>query len=601
MNYRHVWLVVVLLAFAACSDEPNTPISSPDSRLNKADSPELQTGEIDLKDRYVVVFKESVSNVDRVVDEVTRGNGSAVHFRYRHALKGFAATLPPQALEAIKRNPNVDYVEPDGIATKNQQSNPPSWGLDRIDQRALPLNQTYNYQNNGAGVRVYIIDTGIRFDHQEFNNRASSGWDFVDNDANAYDCDGHGTHVAGTIGGTNVGVAKGVTLIAVRVLNCRGSGSWSGVIAGVDWVTATTFRPAVANMSLGGGYYAPLNTAVANSIAAGVVYAVAAGNENQNACSYSPASTPTALTVGATTSGDVRSSFSNYGSCVDIFAPGSSIYSSTMTGTNTYASWSGTSMACPHVAGVAALYLGANPTATTAQVETAIKSNATSNVLSSIGTNSPNSLLYSLILGPPPPAPDAPTNLAVTNATNTSIALEWVHNSINTTSFSIQRASGSNGLWSTIGTVLPTVKTFTNTGLAPANTYFYRVIAYNGSTPSLPSNTISGTTTNTTTNVDIAGVSGFRTGNTNAWYGNIVVTVRDAANALVSGVTVTVTYGNSSKTGVTDGNGVVTITTSKLKHNVTSVTMNVTNLSGTGLSSDPNLYQAATSVTLYRP
>ncbi|MCZ7558447.1 MAG: S8 family serine peptidase [Bacteroidia bacterium] len=683
MNVRQYILLAALLVLTACGDEPSTPISEAEAPSQRSAVLDDNESTIDVRDRYVVVFKESVRDVDRAVDEMTRGNGATVHFRYRHALKGFNATIPPQAVEALKKNPNVDYIEPDGIARKTQQSNPPSWGLDRIDQRNLPLNQTYNYQNNGSGVRVYILDTGIRFNHQEYNGRAFSGWDFIQNDPDASDCDGHGTHVAGTVGGTSVGVAKGVTLIAVRVLDCNGSGSWGQVIAGIDWVTANHIKPAVANMSLGGGYYAPINTAVANSIAAGVVYAVSAGNSNANACNYSPASTPAALTIGSTTSGDVRSSFSNYGSCVDIFAPGSSIYSSTMTSTSSYQSSSGTSMASPHVAGVAALYLSAHPTATPAQVETAIKSNATTGVLSSIGSGSPNSLLYSLIAAPagpvpnapsnltvgspttssltlnwsdnssdetgfrierasssngpwsfvanvgqnqtsyqntglassttywyrvfafnangnssasntasgttasPPPPPNPPSNLVVVSPTSSSLTLNWSDNSGDESGFRIERASSSNGPWSFVANVGQNVTNYQNTGLASSTTYWYRVFAFNANGTSAASNTASGTTASApTVAVHVDGLSGSTSSNKGGWNASLTVTVKNANGVPTQGVTVSVSWGNGSGSAVTNSSGQATITTGRNKNNVSSVTMSVTNLSGTGFTYD---------------
>lgn len=400
----HSAIVVLLLFAASCSDEPSsyTPHDDNTPSFSKGDG----EGDIDIRDRYIVVFKQSVRNPHVLTDELIRAHGGTVHYRYQHALKGFAATLPEQALEGIRRNPNVEYIEPDGIVSINTTQSPATWGLDRIDQHYLPLDNSYTYNNDGTDVTVYIIDTGIRITHNEFGGRASHGWDYIDNDADASDCNGHGTHVAGTVGGSTYGVAKNCNLIAVRVLNCSGSGSYAQVIAGVDWVTGhhTGSNTAVANMSLGGSNLQALNDAVTNSIADGVVYAVAAGNSNANACNYSPASTPNALTVGATTSSDSRASYSNYGSCLDIFAPGSSITSawySSNTATNTIG---GTSMASPHVAGVAALYLDANPTATPAQVETAIESAATSGVVSGPGSGSPNLLLYSLIGAPPPPS-----------------------------------------------------------------------------------------------------------------------------------------------------------------------------------------------------
>ena len=413
LRFRH--LAAFVLVLAACADQPN-PVAPPQA----AAAPLLATsgGNQSLRDRYIVVFKPTVSDVDATVDQLVRDQGiGQVHFRYRAALKGFAATLPPQALEGIRHNPNVEFVEADGLAYAiGTQTSPPSWGQDRVDQHLLPLNQSYTYDADGTGVRAYIIDTGIRFSHQEYPGRAFSGYDYIDNDTDASDCHGHGTHVAGTVGGTTTGIAKNVTLIAVRVLDCSGSGSYSAVIAGIDWVTSdhtTRGTPAVANMSLGGGLSSSVNTAVTNSINAGVVYAVAAGNDNADACTKSPASTPKALTIGATGSTDARASFSNYGTCVDLFAPGVGITSSTITGDNTYASWSGTSMATPHVAGVAALYLSANPTATPAQVESAIKGGATPNLVTD-PAGSPNLLLYSLITtGAPPPQPPPPATIAV--------------------------------------------------------------------------------------------------------------------------------------------------------------------------------------------
>jgi aqualysin 1 len=489
-------LVAGLLLLAACSDNARDPISPTD---NSGEAPTFSKSDAgqDLTDRYIVVFKENVANSDELVDKLMEKSQGRVHFRYRYAIKGFAATIPEQALEGIRHNPNVDYIEADGIVTTTAtQSNPPNWGLDRVDQHALPLNQQYIYQNNGTDVTVYIIDSGIRMDHQEYSGRVTSGWDFIDNDPDATDCHGHGTHVAGTVGGSWVGIAKAVNLVAVRVLNCNGSGSYSQVIAGIDWVTVNHASPAVANMSLGGGYSSSLNQAVNNSVAAGVVYAVSAGNSNANACNYSPASAASALTVGSTTSSDNRSSFSNYGTCVDIFAPGSGIYSSTRNSTSSYASWSGTSMASPHVAGVAALYLSANPSATPAQVESAIKTGATSGVLSGIGSGSPNLLLYSLITGPAPPPPTppaAPTGLGLSNVTTSSIDLNWTDNASNEDGFKVQR-SLNGSTWSDIATLGVNATSYSNTGLSSGVLYYYRVYAFNTGGNSGFSNTASATT-----------------------------------------------------------------------------------------------------------
>lgn len=368
---------------------------------------EIRRVENPVANQYIVVLKDDAARgpndsfwagrpVRDVAQEMALLYSAELRHVYQHALKGFAVTLTPKQAEALARDPRVAYVEEDGVVRAINTQNNATWGLDRIDQRDLPLSTTYTYNTTASNVRAYIIDTGIRSAHTEFGGRVLGGYTAI-NDGRGYeDCNGHGTHVAGTVGGAVYGVAKAVRLYAVRVLDCNGSGTTSGVIAGVDWVTANHVKPAVANMSLGGGASSTLDTAVNNSINAGVSYAVAAGNDNQNACNYSPARVAAAITVGSTTSSDARSSFSNFGTCLDIFAPGSSITSAWHTSNTATNTISGTSMASPHVAGVAALYLANNTSATPSTVANAIVNNATLNKLTVIGTGSPNRLLYSV-------------------------------------------------------------------------------------------------------------------------------------------------------------------------------------------------------------
>ncbi len=367
---RHMGVAFVLLFVVGCS-KPNT--------------------ELDPK-QYIVVLNKNM-NVE------ARHNVLPARKVFSTALKGGVYHLEDEQLLALANDPDVAYIEKDQIIRINATQINPEWGLDRIDQAQLPLDKKYEHDDGGSQVNAYVIDTGVLNSHQQFGGRAFSGADLVDNDTDATDCQGHGTHVAGTIGSALYGVIKNVKIFGVRVLDCSGSGTMSDVIAGVDWVTANHKKPAVANMSLGGSASKALDDAVKASVQAGVTYIVAAGNENADACSGSPSSVPEAITVGATTISDSRASFSNFGKCIDLFAPGEDIKSlgiSNVTATDTM---SGTSMAAPHVAGIAALYLSRHPTASPAEVTAAILNGAISGKVLNPGSLSPNRLANARLLG----------------------------------------------------------------------------------------------------------------------------------------------------------------------------------------------------------
>ncbi len=372
-----------------------------------------------IPNQYIVVLKNDVGDVESEALRLARdfdGDRSG-GFTYSRAIKGFSVRMNERQALRLADDPRVAFVEEDGVVSIDTTQTGATWGIDRIDQRDLPLNGTYTYNATGSGVKAYIIDTGIRATHTQFAGRVISGFTAISDGLGTNDGNGHGTHVSGTVGGSTYGVAKNVTLVAVRVLDSSGSGTNSGVIAGINFVASDhqAGQPAVANMSLGGGASSAVDSAVAAAVADGVTFAVAAGNDNLDACGSSPAREPSAITVGSTTTTDARSSFSNFGTCVDIFAPGSSITSSWNTSDTATNTISGTSMATPHVTGVAALFLETNPTASPATVTAAIVNSSTLNHVSNPGTGSPNRLLFSLLTGAPPPTP-TPTPTPVPGA-----------------------------------------------------------------------------------------------------------------------------------------------------------------------------------------
>jgi len=386
-----------LLTFAACSDNPTGPPPSGDTQTPELGAKSQGTSNT-IPGEYIVVFRDEVTNSDAVATSLAAIHRASIHHTYSAALKGFAASMSAQAAANLGRDPRVAYIEPDQVVqadgTQQMDAAGNPWGLDRIDQHPLPLSGSYTYATTGGGVFAYIIDTGIQADHPQFalrvGSRAQDVFDAFGGAGN--DCNGHGTHVAGTVGGKTYGVAKSVKLRGVKVLDCTGHGTTSGVIAGVNWVLQNHLNPAVANLSLGGGKSTALNTAVNNLANAGVFVAVAAGNDNLDACTQSPSSATAAFTTAASTKTDHKASFSNFGSCVDGYGPGVSIKSAWIGGITAFLS--GTSMASPHVTGVAALYKQVNGNQSSATINTWIKLNATQGSIIGNVAGTPNRLLF---------------------------------------------------------------------------------------------------------------------------------------------------------------------------------------------------------------
>jgi len=373
---------------------------APSSSAHKPDK--LRHSQRAIQNHYIVVLDDETQDLSgngasNAVNELNTKYPGHVDKVYSSAVKGYSVEMSPEAAEVLSQDPRVKYVEEDGIVSDAETEYNPAWALDRIDQHAMPYDNAYNYFGKGSGVHVYILDSGIQTTHVEFQGRAVDSYDAVHDSTPISQCNGHGTGVAGVVGSATYGVAKNVTLHSVRVLPCTGYGTVSDVISGVDWITRHAVKPAVANMSLETGYSSAVNDAVAASIASGVTYVVASGNDTDDACRYSPSSVPQAITVGATNNVDAPVYYSNFGACVDLHAPGEgvkTIWNGSDT-TVTYAS--GTSFASPFVAGAAALYLEIHPKASPAEVQSAIVANATADVLYNVGSGSPNLLLYSTL------------------------------------------------------------------------------------------------------------------------------------------------------------------------------------------------------------
>lgn len=444
----------------------------------------------------IVTLKPGV-DAAAVAADYRRGGAGVAHV-YRSSIRGFAGRMSDGLVRRARLDARVAAVEPDRVVRATDVQTPVTWGLDRVDQRLLPLSSSYTYSGTGSGITVYVLDSGVRRTHAEFGSRVAAGYDAFGGTGD--DCHGHGTHVAGTIGGTSYGVAKEVTLVPVRVLDCAASGTLSGVIAGLDWVTShhQAGVPAVANMSLGGGASSTLDSAVSASIADGITYTVSAGNANADACNYSPARLQGALTVGATTSSDARASFSNFGSCLDLFAPGASITSAGISSDTATATMSGTSMAAPHAAAAAALYLAGKPAASPADVAAAIIGAATADVVTGAGTGSPNRLLYTGYVGEAPAAtaPSAPTGVTA-KAAKRAATVSWTAGADGgspITKFTVTAHTSRGAVSST--DVSASTRSMKFGGLKAGTSYTFTVTATNaiGTSPaSAPSNAVTPT------------------------------------------------------------------------------------------------------------
>jgi subtilisin family serine protease len=407
-------LAMLFAVFAIHVISQSTKVSAKNEKFRRSERP--------IPNRYIVVLNDTdeygqeTKAAERAAEHA-RGFSMRVNKVYDSSIKGYAAEMSDTEAVRLSEDSRIRYIEQDSIVEETDSQSNVGWGLDRIDQRTVTYDNTFSYSTTGAGVNIYILDSGVMQTHIDLQGRVVDAFDAVNDNTPISQCNGHGTGVAGVAGGSTYGVAKNALLHSVRVLPCTGYGSLSDTLAGVDWVTRHAVKPAVANMSLGTSSSATLNSAVAASIASGVVYVVAAGNESDDACRYSPSGATDAITVGGTKANDERIAYSNFGRCVDIFAPGEGVRTIWNTTDSTFTYASGTSFASPYAAGVAALFLERNPTATPQQVRDAMTANATADVVTLPGANSPNLLLFSGFVGaaepPPPTNPDPNACLGV--------------------------------------------------------------------------------------------------------------------------------------------------------------------------------------------
>jgi subtilisin family serine protease len=438
-----------------------------------------EVGDI-IPGRYIVQFASNTASSVAVASLA-----SNVIATYSNAINGFVADLTTSEVAALQSNPNVVNIEADRVVSTSAEQSWPGWGLDRIDQRLLPLDQKYSYTDTGVGVTAYVVDSGINSTHTDFEGRIQAGFTAISDGRGVEDCHGHGTHVAGIMAGTKYGVAKSASIVPIRVLDCAGSGTVAGLISGLNWAITdhTAGVPAVANLSIGANASTSLNSAVASAVADGITVVVAAGNANANACDYSPASAPSAITVGATAFNDSRAWFSNIGNCLDIFAPGSSITSAYIGSATAAGSMSGTSMASPFVAGIAAVYLETRPSATPAAVTKAITDAASREVVGSAGVDSPNKLAHSASFAPAPATvPSVPRALTATSSSQ-SVALAW---SLPTsdgrsaiTDYKIEYKPSNVSAWTVFAHTASTALTANINGLTNGTQYSFRVSAVN--------------------------------------------------------------------------------------------------------------------------